>query len=833
MTVRSIFSISLLCAVVSVSAAQNRQKTHAFRFQNTELSAALDSLIRWYAVPLIYLENDVAGKQVTAECENCGFEEALQKITEGHGLLSKRVGDQVLLRTQTEAEIPTGTFAGTIRDSLTGEGIAGAEILLLDPISSGMGDAPEGKIHRWCSANRFGFFSLRNIRPGDYVLQVRRIGYQPVNEPVRIPPASALVHDVVMLERELVFHEVTVVGRRSGFSALEGISRGVFIRGTPSDYNQYLIEGARIYNPLHFGGVMSTFQGDALRDVQAVAGGIPPYYGGRIGGILDVALRDGRGETVTGSATIGSLGSNLFLEGQLLNRTSFLVSGRRAYPDVFFPRYQSWYGTKETPGDLRSSEVMAKITHHLSKDERISLTGYTSRDTYGSSASDSVGTRLINALQWGNTSANMRWMGVVSPSLFFYASAIYTRYGFEGGHRFGVEMFPSDYSIEDAAVRAHAEYFYDEHHTVLAGVELVRHRMRGKVSEFSSQIAPMSFDGFSPWELAVYFQDQWRLAPSVLAEAGGRATSFIANQGSFSAIDPRFSLLVSLTDDLRLFSSFSAVSQFIHPYRNSGIFLFYPSIFLYPSTETIRPSTSLQVSLGAEKNFGEDQYRVAAESYYRMTQNLHEFVFDSTMAGTLPDRLLLGEGNVYGIEVTLEKRFGDVTGSIRYGYSWANNRFSELNGGQPFRPRFDRRHELYAAASYSPSGNWAVEMTCLLSANQFPSFVPGGLDAQAPAETRETGLVAIFSNSQYAEPYDLNGGRLPGFQRLEFRALHRFSWWGLRLRAMLRLLNGYGLTDPFVWETRPNPDNRLRWAVKFDAPPIFPLYPVISMSVKF
>jgi hypothetical protein len=655
---------------------------------------------------------------------------------------------------------------------------------------------------------------------------------------VSIPPRSAVVRDFVVSEHQIVHPEITVEGRRSAFSASEGISHGVYIRATSSDHNQYFLEGTRIYNPLHFGGVMSTFNGDALRDVQIIAGGVPPYYGGRIGGILDVVLRDGAEAGLRGSAAVGSLGSYLLLEGPAFEKTTFVISGRRGYPDIFFP----WYRTDETPSDLNSSELMAKLTHHLSQNQRLSLSGYFGRDTYDNLTANQRGDKLSNSLWWGNAAANLRWIGVASPSLFFSASAIYTRYAFDVEHRLegisvgSLEAFLSNYLIEDVTARAHAEYFYDEYHTVLAGIELVHHRMAGRISEFSSQTAPMSFGGSSPWELSVHFQDQWRLIPPILAELGARATSFIAKQGSFSAIDPRFSLLVSLQDGLRLHSSLSAVNQFLHPYRHSGIFLFYPSIFFYPSTDKIRPSTSLQVSLGVEKNFDGDRYRLAVESYYRTTQNLHEFVYHTIPpqggTTTLSDALILGEGNVYGVEVTLDQRLGTITGSLRYGFSWASNRFAELNGGQPFRPRFDRRHELFATLSYSPLENWTVGAVCLLSSNQFPSFAPRGVKAEKVFATGEAGIRSD-AGTLYAEPYDLNGGRLPGFQRLELRVAHGFSWWGVPCEATLRLLNGYGLVDPFIWELHENPDTRLRWTATFDPPPLFPLYPVVSAGVRF
>jgi hypothetical protein len=330
----------------------------------------------------------------------------------------------------------------------------------------------------------------------------------------------------------------------------------------------------------------------------------------------------------------------------------------------------------------------------------------------------------------------------------------------------------------------------------------------------------MSLDGRSPWELSVYFEDQWRLLPSVLAAVGARATSFIAQSGSASSVDPRFSLLVTLDDARRISASISAVNQYLHPYRHSGIFLFYPSIFLYPSDGRIPPSTSLHAAVGFEDLFPEDRYRFAVESYYRITRNLHEFAADSARPnGDIADALLVGEGASYGAEVTFDKRTGAFTGSIRYGLSWSWNRFAELNNGEPFRPRFDRRHELFAAFDWAVSEDWVLGGTCLLAASQFPSFSARGLEEKSVTPTVDAGMM---TRGAYAEPFDLNGGRLPGFQRIELRASYTFDMAGQVWEF-----------DPFEWQLANNADPRLRWRVSFDAPPLFPLYPAVSLRMKF
>lgn len=812
-------ALSVLCG--ETITAQTREATRTFRFREVGLRSALDSLLRWYAVPFMYLEKDVAGKRVTAECDDCNFEEAIKNVIENQSLVARAAGSQVVLQAQpVERKIPPATISGTVTDSLTGEWLVDATVLLRHESSEGE------QIHRLCSTNQFGFYSLQNVRPGTYLLTIRSIGYQTLNLPLTVEPGISTTINRTLYPRDVVMQEVTVKGQRSAFTASEGISRGVYIRATPSDQNQYLLEGARIYNPSHFGGVLTTFNGDALRDVQALAGGVPPYYGGRIGGVLDVTLRNGR-EELSGAAGIGTLGSSLMLEGPVAEGTTFLLSGRRGYPNVLMDSNPPG-GTRS---DVGTTEVMAKMSHVLAGNSRIFLSGYFGRDAYDNFARNAIGRELFNSLRWGNAAANLRWIGIISPSLFVHASAACSRYGFDMEHRLSAAgitapsaVFPSNYFIEDVALRANAEHFYDEYHTMRGGVELIRHRFGGTISGFSMLGAPVFLHGVSSWELAVYFQDQWRLSPAVSAELGARATAFIGKQGTFSAVDPRFSILVRLSNEMRLYSSLSSVNQFVHPFRNSGVFLFYPTPFIYPSTEAIRPSTSVQISAGMEKIFREGEYTLAVESYYRVTQKLHEFLFDSSSVA-FADGILLGEGTIYGAEVTLNKRAGDFTGTVRYSFSHAQNRFAELNGGEPYTPRFDRRHELFATLSYSLNENWMFGALCVIASKQ--SDISRGI---ATAANIEPGPIRV---EEAQAPFDVNGGRFPGFQRLELRTSYRFSWSEFPIQATLRLLNGYGLLDPFEWMLGDGSDRRRKWSVRFDPPELLPLYPAFLVSLRF
>jgi hypothetical protein len=827
------FSIILIVVLPGEGAAQDTGERSSFEWNKIPLRASLDSLMKWYTESIVYLDKDVEGKNVSVSCVNCNCDQALNSLLSGTSLMWIRRGNQIIITEQdTEQTRRYCTVSGTVTDSVTGEWIAGASVLLQDSARQ-----IYKTVRRWCPTNAFGFFSLPRVPIGRYTIVIRAMGYETVKQDIETAEKS-VQYTIGLIQKNIIVREVTIEGQRTALISAGGFSHSTYHRSVPTDQNQYMLDGGRIYNPAHFGGVLSTFNPEVLNDVQVALGGLPPLYGGRVGGIVDLSMRDGSRRQLSGSCGLGTLGSNLSFEGPITGTTTFLVSGRRGYPDVAMQIYPP-DGVK--PSLLGSSELITKITQRFSGSDQVSLSCYLGKDTYNNEA-EGEEKLLKNDFSWGNRMFDLRWIGIVTPSLFLHTSAVYSRYDFTLHHDinwnsllYSNSQFSSDYVIEDFSINAHAEDYYDEDHTIRAGVEFTHHRMDGYISKFSSQTAPLSLQNLSVWEAAVYLQDQWKILPGIAAELGGRITSFTSEKGSFSAIDPRFSLQVSFDEQTRFYSSFSAINQFIHPYRQSGVFLIYPAIFWYPSTEKARPSTSLHVTLGMERSLKDDAYIVSAETYYRITNNLHEFGLDfiPAQAEDLEQMLLLGTGRMYGLTCSVRKRTGDLTGVLTYNLSWSGETFAKINGGSEFNPPFDRRHELQGAVSYAAGESWVLSALCVIISKQSsiisPNVIQSG-DGKARGYPMATGTEnAFMAHNGFV---DINGSRLPGFQRLELDVTRGFSLLNLSCQFSLRFMNSYGLLDPFIWKLQNTMDG-LKWNASLREQNLFPLYPALEFTARF
>ena len=77
-----------------------------------------------------------------------------------------------------------------------------------------------------------------------------------------------------------------------GVQAASDISSGLYIRGGGPDQTLVLMDGVTVYNPTHAFGFFSTFSNDVVDNVSLYKGAYPAEYGGRLGAVLDVGMKE-------------------------------------------------------------------------------------------------------------------------------------------------------------------------------------------------------------------------------------------------------------------------------------------------------------------------------------------------------------------------------------------------------------------------------------------------------------------------------------------------------------------------------------------------------------
>lgn len=365
-------------------------------------------------------------------------------------------------------------------------------------------------------------------------------------------------------------------------------------------------------------------------------------------------------------------------------------------------------------------DLNAKVNHTFSDKDRLYLSVYGGLDKFF--LEERERNQIINdvtesRLGWGNQTAALRWNHVFSPKLFLNTTATYSKYALDTRNYFGtdygsegIEDISLEYisGIDDIALKFDFDYVPSPEHFIRFGLSGIYHDFEPGQFDLAQNIpsdnyqfrATIGQDDISATELAAYVEDDYKVNDHLKVNAGLHLSAFAVEGSLYASLQPRVSARYLLSDDLSVKGSFATMRQYFQLLAFEGIGL--PTDLWLPTTDRIRPQDSWQVVVGAAQNTGEG-YEVSAEAYCKEMTNLIAYKDGSGLFefGDWQDRVTQGDGNSYGLELFVQKKRGRFTGWVGYTLSWTYRQFDELNSGEQFAYRYDRRHDISVVSSFT------------------------------------------------------------------------------------------------------------------------------------
>ena len=762
------------------------------------------------------------------------------------------------------------TLNGFVKDSLTGETLIGAS-LSVDNTAKGV------------TTNSYGFFSL-SLSEGRHYLLVSFVGYKTKAYELLLDSSYTLdvalipndfeaaetvvvtgqrrdknVQSAQMGARELGMERIKQVPARLGevdvlraLQLLPGISNagegnsGIYVRGGGPDQNLIILDDAVVYNPGHLFGFFSVFNGDAIKNVSLIKGGMPAQYGGRLSSVVDITMKDGNNQQFEGEGGIGTIASRIAVQGPIeKDKSSFLVAARRTYIDAlvkpFVPRTAALYGS-----GYYFYDVNTKINFRLSEKDRIFLSGYFGRDVFDFRNSE----RAFNtSIPWGNSTATARWNHVFSRKMFANTTVVFNDYRFRFDATQNDLRFVLSSGIRDWNAKVDFDYYPAPEHWIKYGAQYTNHTfLPNQVSGSQGETVFSPNNALEKYahEYAFYLQDEWEVSPKLKINAGLRYSSFtqigpytsyvldddgnrtdstLYDRGervkNYGGLEPRFTMRYSFNNSTSFKAAITRNLQYIHLATNSGTTL--PTDLWVPSTEIVRPQDGYQYAVGFFKNFKNNQYEASVELYYKTMENQIEYREGYTPSLIDPElEFVFGKGWSYGAEFFVNKSRGKLTGWIGYTLSYTWRQFDNLNNGNKFPAKYDRRHDLSIVAAYDLNKKWKLGGTIVYAtgnATTFPEqfyFIEGVLTQQ---------------NS------DLNSYRLPAYHRMDLSATYTpnpDSKKKLKSSWVFSIYNVYSRLNPyfiyFDQEGSPAQGNQTITTLQVS---LFPILPSVTWNFKF
>ena len=701
-------------------------------------------------------------------------------------------------------------------------------------------------------SNKFGFYSLPNISSGTYYLAVSSVGYK--IKLTKLTVANDDLRKNIQLESiSVMTEEVTVTADREssptssistisispsfvskmpafggevdifrtlqllpGIAAGSELSSGLYVRGGSPDQNLILLDGVTVYNPSHLAGFISSFNNDAIKDIRMIKGAFPAEYGGRLSSVLDLTMKEGRKDKIGGKAGISLISSKLTVEGPINENSSFMISGRRFYFDLLLGLI-----TNDAP-TYYFYDFNAKANYKLSENDVLYVSGYFARDVFGVNENDNDDI----SVNWGNSTANLRWMHIVSPELFTNFSLVYTDYIFDSNIGEDDVVFNTGSRIRDIVLKGDAQYLAYDNHIIKTGADITWHNFNANANfnepEIEEDLDFLGEGNINTFDIALYAQDEWKATERLDVNYGLRGYYF--QQGNYLDIEPRLSATYLTEEGVRLKGAFAVANQYIHLVVRNNISL--PTDLWFPSTENILPSRSYQGVLGAEMNIIDDTYLISLEGYYKKMDNLLEYRDDAefTLGIPLEEQFTRGEGRAYGIELFLNKQIGNFTGWIGYTLAWTKRQFADLNRGNEFYPRYDRRHDVSLTLNYEFNDTWELGMAWVYGTGQ--------------AYTMPTSTYIWRDDFNYNdEKYQFserNGVRLPAYHRMDLNFMYKFEAYKLPWVLSINIYNVYDRRNPFAWNVGYDYNDQTgEFTKELKQITLFPIIPTLGLSFEF
>lgn len=723
----------------------------------------------------------------------------------------------------------TGTINGFVRNADDGEPLAYANVFLRDTNLGAM-------------SNEKGYYVIHHIPPGEYTLVFSMIGFEreekkvtiranqntTVNAQLRINviEMNAIVKTASRerFEREVEISTTSLNARQlislpmlaeadlfrtlqllPGVVSRSDFSSQLYVRGGSPDQNLILLDGVTVYNPFHLGGVFSTFNVDAIKNVEFMTGGFPAEYGGRLSSVLKITNREGNSKRFQGTANISLLSAKSTVEGPI-PRGSYLLAARRTYFDQLFK------GTKyDFP--YYFYDLQGKTNLDLNTAHRITLSGFWGDDVLDFSVDEEDVSVNLDWL-WGNRTSSLNWRWIIKPQL--YSELLLTRGRFRndldltiaGTSRAALVIHNS---ITDYTLKGDFTYFGISGHEIKFGG--IRSWLDFKYRIKINEIELFNYHEM-PGITSIYTQDQWQIGKKTSIRLGGRVDYY--NMGSRWRVSPNIALKYRRWENVALKVSWGVYHQYLTTASSDEQNFSFMDLW-FPLTKSYLPLSATHYVAGLEWWLPYDVV-LTAELYYKELANLLELNENGDFADKSDD-FFVGNGFARGAEILLRKSVGRLTGWLGYSLALTKRDINHV----VYYPKQDRRHSLNLVLNFDLGRGWTLGTV----------FSYGSGTPFTPVLGKMAHYEWDFNDNELNEDiYNIRGpknsARYPAYHRMDVSIRKKWKLFGLKNTPYLQIVNVYNQKNVFFyfWDHDSNPS-------KLVTITMFPFLPTLGIEFDF
>ncbi|MBX7162392.1 MAG: TonB-dependent receptor [Saprospiraceae bacterium] len=547
---------------------------------------------------------------------------------------------------------------------------------------------------------------------------------------------STKIYDF-QLNRTMAFHDPMRAAQQiSGIDATNDVSSALHVRGSQSEENHMRLDELNLYAIDHFYGLFSAINPFLVSEMEVFKSFFPAEYGGKTASYFLMTTPTPSNHW-SGKAELSLISTNAFIESPKSDRINFQLAGRITNGTIGKSGFlsnvlESGQGNVQTlergsqqlisiQPDFSFYDTYSKIKFPIGKKASAHLAGFLSRDHLNSSYNsnytimrDSFVEGYEDTTTWKNFSANAGFS-----------------YDWSSNQKSSVEANFSEIK-QNKAILSTLDIFSTRNNINLSEKTIYQHYMNTRQMQFVHQVSLKVADiklgaeyndyrtmlkthfnlrnviddnqiGFSDYAFFVSMQqnifNQWRIQPGLRYSKYSQATS-----GKFL---PRLNIGYQFTKqfsaDFRIgwYEQYLRQNHFEDRFGQVNKFWILPNGIQYPEL------SSRQMELRLK--YQHRRLVATIEAYHKDIDGVIEQIYDGSSFiqnnGNNPPRIpkpliIDGEAKMYGVDVSLQRKWANYELELSYSYLNAENSFGKVNAGEPYDIPYSRKHQAKAFQLY-------------------------------------------------------------------------------------------------------------------------------------
>ncbi len=754
-------------------------------------------------------------------------------------------------------EVKTGKIFGTILDRTTNEPLIGANILVIGST-------------RGASADVNGTYAFEKIAVGTYNLKVSMLGYEPqIKTDVVVSPSKPvqinfeLEQNTVQMKEDIVVEASYFYKPKETPTSLQALSyeeirrapgaaadisrmiqnmpgvvqttdsrNDLIVRGGSPAENLNVIDGFEIPNLNHFGsqgssgGPIGMIQTEFISEATFLSGGFPSTYGDKLSSVLDIKLREGNREKLSGSFDLSMAGAGVILEGPITSNTTYMLNARISYLDLF----NKTIGLTAVP---KYTNYNGKITHKIDPQNDLNFIFLAGIDDihFTQDESEKDSTKMISEdVRSGGYQylAGTSWRHIFSKNgysnLYFWTTKnVFDNKGLDlikdadnpNGNNL---LFENKSTESQVGTKYTASLFVNNQIEINTGISAKTFNINYDIFAKADTNSLGKYEGdlvqnstFKSFKGEGFFQTVYKPTDQFSITAGGLINYFDAIDKKF-AFDPRLGISYEVNPLLKLNASvgiFHQSPEFIWIYGANSV---NSNLEFIKATHTVLgfdyyPDSDIKVTVeGYVKLY--DNYPVSAVNPSVSLANKGDD-FGPSSLGALKSE---GTGKSMGIDFFVQKKLTDhLYGLVSYSFSHTKNKASD---GVERSGAFDIPHVFTISGGYKLNEEWEFSSKFRYVSGR--PYTP--IDLAASAQTN--------SLRYQTNPDAINSVRYPDYFRLDLRFDHRSYYEKFTVVSFFEIENVTNRQNTFAYFWNRNKkavDTAYQWA----------FFPVGGVKIEF